>query len=153
MKAPVALRRAGPADLAGIMSIETASFQRPWRAETFASLLGRPDADVLVATLDEAVVGYAILTARAGDTELANLAVDPGHRRGGIASALLRGCLEILHDRGESWVFLAARASNEGAAGLYEAFGFHAIGRHPGYYRNPAEDAVIFALEVARKHS
>ncbi|MDE2793380.1 MAG: ribosomal protein S18-alanine N-acetyltransferase [Gemmatimonadota bacterium] len=148
MTAPVALRRAEPGDLQEISRIEVGSFRRPWRAETFASLLDRPDADVLVATLDGAVVGYAILTARSGDTELANLAVDPGHRRQGIASALLRGCMETLRDRDERWVLLAARASNEVAAGLYAAFGFREIGRHPDYYRDPPEDAVIFALEV-----
>lgn len=153
MTAPVALRRARPGDLAAIMSIEAASFQRPWRAETFASLLDRPNTDVLVATLGDVVVGYAVLIAQAGDTELANLAIDPRQRRQGIASALLRGCLEILRNRGEPWVFLAARASNEEAARLYSAFGFHEIGRHPGYYQDPAEDAVIFALEVGRPHS
>lgn len=149
----VALRRAQPGDLAAIMPIEAASFHRPWREETFASLLDRPNTDVLVATLDEVVVGYAVLTAQAGDTELANLAVDPGHRRRGIASALLRGCLKTLLDRGERRVFLAVRASNEGASGLYEGFGFLEIGRHAGYYRDPVEDAVIFGLEVGRAHS
>ena len=148
MTVPVALRRAQPGDLSAIMAIETASFRRPWRMETFASLLGRPDTDVLVATLEGTVVGYAILAARVGDTELANLAVDSRHRRRGVASALLRGCLEILRDRDERWVLLAARASNEVAAGLYAAFGFREIGRHPDYYGDPPEDAVIFALEV-----
>ncbi len=148
--APIALRRAQPVDLAAIMPIEAASFHRPWREETFASLLDRPNTDVLVATLEETVVGYAVLTALAGDAELANLAVDPGHRRRGIASALLRGCLGILRDRGERWVFLAVRASNDGASRLYEAFGFDEIGRHADYYRDPTEDAVVFGQEVAR---
>ena len=148
MTSPVVLRSAGSGDLVAIMPIEAASFHRPWRMETFAALLNRPDSDVLVATLDEGVVGYAVLTVQAGDNELANLAVDPGHRRRGIGSALLRGCLEILQERGARWVFLAVRASNEVAVGLYEAFGFDEIGRHAGYYRNPPEDAVIFAREV-----
>lgn len=153
MTPPVALRRAQPGDLAAIMPIEAASFHRPWREETFASLLDRPNTDVLVATLDEVVVGYAVLTAQAGDTELANLAVDPGHRRRGIASALLRGCLKTLRHRGERWVFLSVRASNDGACGLYGAFGFREIGRHAAYYQDPSEDAVIFGLEVDRAHS
>ena len=148
MTPPVVLRSAQPGDLVAIMPIEAAGFHRPWRMETFAALLDRPDSDVLVATLDEVVVGYAVLTAQAGDNELANLAVDPGHLRQGIGSALLRGCLEILEDRRARWVFLAARASNEVAVGLYEAFGFHEIGRHAGYYQNPHEDAVIFVREV-----
>ena len=144
------LRRAAPGDLPGIASIEAASFHRPWRTETFASLLRRPDADVLVASLEGTVVGYAVLTAQAGEAELANLAVDPGHRRRGIASALLRECLKILKDRGACRVLLAVRASNRMAATLYGAFGFQEIGRHRGYYGDPAEDAVIFGLEVGR---
>lgn len=152
MTPAVALRRARPGDLAAITSIEAASFRRPWRPETFASLFDRSNAHVLVATLDGTVAGYAVLVVRAGDTELANLAVDPGRRRRGVASALLRGCLEILRDRGEPRVLLAARASNEEAAGLYAAFGFRELGRHPAYYRDPTEDAVIFALDVVRPH-
>ncbi len=147
MTAPVALRRAGPGDLEAIVSIEAASFRRPWSAETFASLLDRPDADVLAATLDEAVVGYAVLTVRAGDAELANLAVGRGHRRRGVASALIKGCLKILEDGRARRILLAVRASNGVAAALYRGFGFREIGRHPAYYRDPAEDAVILGLE------
>ena len=150
MTVPVSLRPAAPGDLKAIMPIEAASFHRPWNRETLTGLLGRPDADVLVATLEGTVVGYVVLIARAGDTELANLAVDPAHRRRGIGSALLRGCLEILGGRGGRWIFLAVRATNEAAAALYEASGFREAGRHAGYYDDPPEDAVIFALEVGR---
>ena len=153
MTVAAVLRRARSGDLPEIMSIERGSFRHPWSGETFADLLGRPGADVLVATLNDGIVGYAVLAARVGDTELANLAVDPGHRRRGIASALLRGCVDMVRDRGERWILLAARVSNEAAAGMYEKFGFREIGRHAGYYRDPPEDAAIFALEVAPARS
>jgi ribosomal-protein-alanine N-acetyltransferase len=35
-----------------------------------------------------------------------------------------------------------------GAIPLYERLGFVAVGRRPGYYRSPVEDAVLMRLEV-----
>jgi ribosomal-protein-alanine N-acetyltransferase len=41
------------------------------------------------------------------------------------------------------------RAGSAGAIALYERLGFVAVGRRPGYYRSPVEDAVLMRLEVA----
>jgi len=41
-------------------------------------------------------------------------------------------------------VFLEVRASNLAARKLYERVGFIEAGSRPRYYRDPAEDAVVY---------
>ncbi len=148
MTGSLSLRPAKHEDLPAIMAIENAVFSQAWWPETFEELLDRTDTDLLVATAGPDLVGYLVLTIGAGEAELANLAVDPARRRTGIAHALLRESLDVLRRRSVRRVYLAVRASNAGAARLYERFGFREIGRHASYYQDPPEDARVLALEV-----
>ena len=148
MTGSVSLRPAKHEDLPAIMAIENAVFSQAWWPETFEEMLDRTDTYLLVATAGPDLVGYLVLTIGAGEAELANLAVDPARRRTGVAEALLRESLDILHRHSVRWVYLAVRASNTGATRLYEHFGFREIGRHGSYYQEPPEDARILALEV-----
>ena len=144
----VRLRQAEEDDLDQIAQVEADSFAQPWRRETFASLLGRPSVDIVVAESDGRVAGYAVMRSTVGESELANLAVCPARRRAGLGRALLREAVDAARKRGATWVFLAVRASNEGAAKLYRQFGFQEIGAQASYYREPAEDARVFAMEL-----
>ena len=148
MTATVCVRPAEKDDLGAVIAIERACFSEPWRIETFAAMLGRPDTDVLVATVAGVVVGYLVLTSGSVEAELANLAVSPAHRGSGVGEALLGRSLEILRRREARRMYLAVRASNVRAARLYERFGFREIGSHQSYYQQPPEDARIFALEI-----
>lgn len=145
----VVVRGAAGDDLPAIAEIEAATFSRPWSRATFADLLDRPGAEVLVASDDGSVAGYLVLLTGAGEAELANLAVSAGSRGRGVGKALLARAREILLDKGAACVFLAVRASNEGAIRLYERFGFARIGTHRAYYRDPSEDARVLALELS----
>lgn len=141
------VRKAEEEDLAAVVEIEKESFGRPWRLETFATLLARPSVDFLVAEAGAGVAGYVVLRSTGGETELANLAVSSGRRGTGVARALLTQAVETARERGATWMFLAVRVSNRRAARLYEQFGFQEIGVHGSYYRDPLEDARVFAME------
>lgn len=149
MSGAVAVRGAEAHDLPAIVEIEKATFSRPWTRETFASVLERAEADLLVATDGGMVVGYAALLAGGAEAELANLAVSAGCRKRGVGEALLGHARQMLLRRGLRHVYLAVRPSNEGAIRLYERFGFRDIGTHRSYYREPAEDARILALALS----
>jgi ribosomal-protein-alanine N-acetyltransferase len=71
-----------------------------------------------------------------------NVAVDPAHRRNGIATALLTGLIERINDTRARFT-LEVRESNVGAIALYERYGFRAAGRRRRYYQDNGEDAVI----------
>jgi ribosomal-protein-alanine N-acetyltransferase len=72
-----------------------------------------------------------------------NVAVDSGHRRLGIASAMLSRLFEVTRDDAERGYTLEVRVSNLGAIGLYESFGFKSHGVRRGYYTDNREDALI----------
>lgn len=80
------------------------------------------DSVVLVAYADGPAVGYAIAAPRFFDHGLVwMLAVDPGHRRRGVATALMR--------RAEEWcpsdrLFVSTNQSNAPARRLYESLGY-----------------------------
>lgn len=150
MRGGVAVRGGRERDLPAIVEIEAAAFQRPWCSDTFADILRRPEADLLVAAEGDAVVGYAVLVRTTGEAELANLAVSPMHRKQGVGEALLTHAAGTLVELGVRHLYLAVRASNVGAISLYERFGFRGIGVHRSYYRDPAEDARVLALDLSR---
>ena len=64
----------------------------------------------------------------------------------GLGRRLLDALLEAARVKGVEAVFLEVRESNVSARGLYERAGFKEVGRIPGYYRNPAEEAVRMVL-------
>ncbi len=149
MRGGVAVRGGRKRDLPAVVEIEAAAFSRPWCMDTFADILRRPEADLLVAADADAVVGYAVLLRAAGEAELANLAVSPLHRNRGVGEELLAQASRTLLNQGVRRLYLAVRVSNTGAISLYERFGFRRIGVHRSYYRDPAEDARVLSLDLS----
>ncbi len=139
------------ADLPEVLAIENASFATPWSAETFANLLARPNAH-LVSAVDDAdrVRGYAAVWFAGPEGELGDLAVHPSARRCGIGSALVAAVIEEARARGAAEIFLEVRESNEAAQKLYLGHAFEIVGRRPGYYSGPVEDALVMRRLLAR---
>jgi ribosomal-protein-alanine N-acetyltransferase len=99
--------------------------------------------DCLVAEVRGCVAGFLVTReVGPGEREILNLAVDPAERRTGIARALLG---EALVRAKGAW-FLEVRASNAAAVRLYESAGFEIAGRRSGYYREPAEEAIVMRI-------
>lgn len=142
--ADVRVRPAEERDLARIHAIERASFADPWALEGFRDTLerGRARVEVAVGPEDE-VLGYAVAWFVSDESEIANLAVAPEARRRRIGLLLLDRILQAAASLGARTVFLEVRQSNVAAQRLYAARGFEVSGRRRGYYRKPAEDALI----------
>lgn len=84
------------------------------------------------------------------EEELLLLAVDPAHRRCGLASALLSRLCADAKVRGAARLLLEMRANNPAEA-LYLTHGFKPIGRRAQYYRAATGerlDAVTFAKDL-----
>lgn len=146
------MRRATPADAAGIAGVHVRAWQIGYRGlvpdeildglslarrkSTWHTLLARDGegAFSLVAE-DDRVVGFCSVIAPSrdddagvGTCEVAAIYVDPGHWRKGIGSALL---VTALHQLGAArWddVTLWVLAQNEGAIAFYRRFAFAADG-------------------------
>ncbi len=106
---------------------------------------GRGDLDGWVATVEEKLVGFVIARRVADELEILNLAVEPAHRRCGVASRSLEAALESGRARGAKRAFLEVRESNTGAIAFYQRRGFVRAGRRPRYYSDPLEDALVLS--------
>lgn len=133
-------------DLPAVLAIENASYTMPWNEGTFRGLVRRRDADILVAELDGALVGYAAAWTVLDECELGNVAVSDAWRQRGIGTRLVHAILERARRRRVREVFLEVRPSNPGAQQLYRNLGFRLVGRRRNYYMEPDEDALVMRL-------
>ncbi|MCB1405646.1 MAG: ribosomal protein S18-alanine N-acetyltransferase [Rhodobacteraceae bacterium] len=134
-----------PADLAGLHA-RCFLTPPPWSEASFAELLADPQITLLC---DPHARGFAVTRQVLDEAELLTLAVDPDHRRQGIARALIDRMTELAADRHIETLFLEVAETNLAARALYDACGFAAAGRRPGYYKGP--DGQEIAALVLRK--
>jgi ribosomal-protein-alanine N-acetyltransferase len=141
----VELRRLEMRDLNAIERIERASYPTPWSRSMFASELAKPSSICLGAfdlETDE-LAGYLVISRYVDAWHVMNIAVDPEHRRQGIATTLLERLFELTAGRGRRGYTLEVRVSNVGAVALYGRLGFKPRGVRRGYYTDNREDALI----------
>lgn len=130
-----------------VAELEKQCFSDPWSLRSIQSELTNLLSCWVVALCDDKVVGYVGSQTVLGEADMMNLAVSADFRRRGIGSELIRELIEKLKIRGARCLTLEVRASNNPAISLYHKMGFVQIGRRPGYYRNPREDACILRKE------
>lgn len=102
-----------------------------------------PTVTYLVAEVDGVPVGHAVASIVADIAELQRIAVDPAHRRTGLASELLDAVVLAARDRGADRLLLEVREDNAGAISFYAARGFVEIDRRRRYYRDGATAVVM----------
>lgn len=107
-----------------------------------------PTVRYVVAEQDGLVVGYAAASIVADIAELQRVAVDPGRRRAGIATALLGAVVGEATAAGADRLLLEVRESNDGAIAFYAGRGFVEIDRRRRYYRDGAT-AVVMRRDLA----
>lgn len=135
--APIQIVRFRPRHLARILEIERATFaEEPYTRAIFLDLYAECGELFLVAKLFRRIAGYIATGAGDGRAEVISLAVDPEHRKKGIAAALLVYTLERLRVFGAHSVELMVRVDNQEAIRFYRRFGFRRVQEVPGYYEN-----------------
>ena len=130
-------------DLGAIEAIEQRAYPTPWSRSMFASELAKPTSICLGAFEGVELIGYIINSRYVDAWHVMNVAVDPDHRRQGIASLLLNRLFELTSGRSRRGYTLEVRVSNAGAIKLYEELGFRPRGVRRGYYTDNREDALI----------
>lgn len=132
-----------------VAELEAACFSLPWSENAIRSELENPLAFWLVAIMDAKVVGYVGSQSVMDEADMMNLAVDTAYRRKGIAKQLVNALISNLKDNSVRSLTLEVRVSNSSAIALYTNMGFEEVGRRPGYYQKPKEDALILRKEWA----
>ena len=137
-----------PQHSAQVAALEKVCFgSAAWSENSIATELENPLALWIVADDDGKVLGYVGSQTVMDETDMMNIAVHPDFRHQGIATGLVVDLIGALKRRGSHCLTLEVRASNEPAKALYEKMGFRMVGRRPGYYQNPREDALILRKE------
>ena len=146
---PVAIRSAALNDVPAILAIEQpAPGAAHWTSEQYNKLVN--SGVVLVAEAAGQLCGFVCAQAVAGDWEIENLVVSAEFLRRGIANELVRELIRRAKSEPASAMLLEVRESNLPARGLYEKHGFREVGRRRVYYRDPVEDAILYALRFDR---
>jgi len=141
---PVSIRDAAPADVSAILTIEqSARSAAHWSPGQYKARVG--DGRVIVAQHEGCICGFLCARVVAGEWEIENVVVAQKFRRHGIGAALMRELLNKWEAAAGAAVLLEVRESNAAARALYKASGFREIGRRQGYYRDPVEDAILYA--------
>jgi len=146
------LRAADASDALALAKAHASAFDAPWPPEAFTALMGTPGVFALAAVNNEPV-GVILMRAVAGEAEVLTLAVEPAHRRRGVARALLEAGLTQAAAMGAEEAFLEVAADNAAALALYREEGFEQAGHRGGYYRRPdgeAVDALVLRRSLKR---
>jgi len=133
--------------VAQVAALEAICFSDPWSEASVASELANPLSLWIVAVEGSAVLGYVGSQSVMGEADMMNLAVSPENRKRGIGAQLVQTLIARLQEIGVHSLALEVRQSNDAAISLYGRLGFVQIGRRPGYYRHPKEDALILRKE------
>ena len=142
----IEIRRLSLHDLEAIERIELSTYPTPWSRSMFAGELAKPSSLSLGAyETDECdrLIAYLVVSRYVDAWHIMNLAVDPLHRRRGVASRLLDELFERTAGDARRGYTLEVRISNEAAIKLYERLGFQSRGVRRGYYTDNREDALI----------
>ena len=151
------LAPASAADAAALAQAHARSFAPAWSASDIATLLAAPGGFATAARAaddPDRVTGFLLARAIAGEAEILTLAVDPAHRRQGVARALLEASAGVATAAGAETMFLEVAADNDAAVALYQSAGFQPVGRRRGYYARadgPAVDALVLRRALNRR--
>ena len=145
------IRTAKIDDLAAILAVEQASpLAAHWSPDHYRNRIqSHPHrACFLVAEAGDKKELCGFLCARvvgiAGEWEIENVVVDEKRRRQGIGAQLMRSLIENWEASAGLSLLLEVRESNA-AACEGEAVRLDEVGRRRAYYREPSEDAILYA--------
>jgi aminoglycoside 6'-N-acetyltransferase I len=121
--------------LAVLENVDPECFDEPVDPERAARCVASPDAILIVAVAAGTVVGQCLAAIhrhpdKATELYIDDLAVSPAFRRRGLATRLVRACIDAGRDAGAEEVWVATEAENEPASAFYAAFGLkkrHAV--------------------------
>ena len=133
--------------LPAIAAPEKEAFVHPWGEESLEILC--TDAAIGFVLMDGArAAAYGGMMCVAGEGQITNIATSPDYRRQGLAERVMSVLVDTARERGFYEISLEVRESNFPAIGLYEKFGFVAMGKRPRFYTSPVEAAIVMVLSL-----
>jgi len=139
--------------LPSVLTIEAASYPRPWTRAGFRHELEANPVALCRAVVHgeppgERLGGYLFCWSLGEELRINNIAVHPDLRRRGLARVLLKAVTAEARAVGCRRVTLEVRSRNAGARSLYEGLGFTRTGTRPRHYEPDGDDAVLMELRL-----
>ena len=135
-------------DLRIVDEIEKVCFVAPWSKEDILrEINNNPYATLLVAELDNQVVGFADFWVTFDSATICQIAVLPKYQRNHFGSALMEEILKECNAKKVRHLTLEVRKSNSTGISFYQKFGFKTVLVKENYYSN-GEDALYMVKEV-----
>ena len=135
----LSLRLARPAEATAIANLSRNLIEYGlrwrWTPVRVAASIHAPNANVLVAWVQDNIAGFAIMRYGDDDAHLDLLAVAAPYRRARVGRRLLEWLEKCAVVAGIFRVTLEVRETNEGAQLFYERMGYRTIAHLPGYYQ------------------
>jgi ribosomal-protein-alanine N-acetyltransferase len=133
------LRLARPADASAIARLSRELIEHGldwrWTPNRVAASIRAADVNVLVASTDNDIAGFAIMRYGEEDAHLDLLAVAPPYRGAGLGRRLLEWLEKCAVVAGIFQVTLEVRVTNETAKFFYKRMGYRTLAYLPGYYQ------------------
>lgn len=149
--------RAGAArDIPEILALERSIAEAPhWTEADYAAAIDSIEDPYLrrclfVAEQGSVVIGFAIGKLTADIAELESVAVAITARRCGVGKALCEAVIQWSRSQNAASIELEVRTAGKPATALYRRLGFTTIGRRPGYYSHPVDDALLMRLDLLK---
>ena len=144
------LRQATPSDLDALVRLENQCFEDDRISRrSFRRFLEVPRDRLIVATVDDQIVGYTLVLMNAA-TRLAriySIAVSPAARGLGAGAKLVRAAEQEAVAAGRIVMRLEVREDNHPAISLYERLGYRQFGTYRDYYADHG-DALRFERRI-----
>lgn len=133
-------------DVSVLAEIERANFSRPWSEESLLKELGNDNSIFITAECEGNIAGYGGMYLIGTEGDITNIVVSSLYRQRGVASAIISSIIDNAKKHGITEITLEVRESNKAAVQLYGKYGFRFVGKRPGFYDFPKEDALIMWL-------
>jgi [ribosomal protein S18]-alanine N-acetyltransferase len=150
------IRAASPEDIPAILDLERESAPAAhWPEPTYRRIFEQDTPHCLAFVIEDqsaatggTLDGFIIGRISAEECELENIVVRRKNQSRGLGSGLINSLAAAARQQKAKSIFLEVRESNTAARGLYEKCGFRLTCRRKAYYTNPAEDAVLYTLQL-----
>lgn len=146
------VEKASADDIKSMAALEKECFSSPWSENSLLDSFNSKT-EFFVAKQKDKIIGYAGLTAVAGEGYITNIAVTNKERKKGVGSLLTCRLIISAQKKQLDFISLEVRKSNEKAQSIYKNQGFKQVGLRKNFYTLPTEDAIIMTVYFKKEEN
>ena len=143
----ILLRPAKISDISNILMLEGQTQFDKYSQDSLTQMFNLDYYKIIVATLDDKVIGYIVATILFEDADILKIIVDSKFRRRGVGKQLIDNLLSICKENGVKKLHLEVRMDNSTAINFYEDLGFEYEFSRKNYYG--LIDAIIYGMNIS----